>query len=365
MKKTILIAMAALAMTACTNHTHQTTRLVDTLRLKDYLPENCNNIPVTTVEKAKYPVIDIHSHDYATTKEEVEQWVKNMDACGITETHVMHCEWIGEPFETFVERYGEHKDRFRFWCCFDYTQMLKDGSADEAIAYLEKCHAMGAVGVGEMGDKGEGDLYARPTEGRGLHIDDPRMQPLLKRCAELRMPISIHIAEPYWMYLPEDKHNDGLPNAAIWHVDTTKVGCLGYNELMASFENALRENPQTIFIACHFLNMNQDLPRLGALLDTYPNLYVDIAGRVAEAAQTPRATRAFLIEHQDQVVFGTDNGMDASMYRNMFRVLETEDEHFYIPEYNYHWALSAFYLPDTVLEKIYYTNSQRILNEYK
>jgi predicted TIM-barrel fold metal-dependent hydrolase len=243
--------------------------------------------------------------------------------------------------------------------------MMQDGSADETIAYLEKCKEMGAVGVGEMGDKGQGDLYARPTEGYGLHIDDARLKPVWAKCAELKMPVNIHVGEPYWMYLPQDANNDGLPNGAVWHVDTTAADCLGYEGLMETFENALRENPKTIFIACHYLNMNQDLPRLGAMLDKYPNMYIDISARVAESAHTPRATRAFLIKYQDRVLFGTDNGMAADMYRNIFRILETEDEHIYIHDFNYHWPLSAFYLPDTVLEKIYNKNAQRILNEYK
>ena len=62
---------------------------MDTLLLRDYRPVNVNNIPVTYVEKAKYPVIDMHSHDYVQSPEEVEAWVKNMDACNIRETHVM------------------------------------------------------------------------------------------------------------------------------------------------------------------------------------------------------------------------------------------------------------------------------------
>jgi len=367
MKKLLIFALAALAMVACTNNSGSkpVESPMDTILLNDYRPVNVNNIPETYIEKGKFPVIDFHSHDYATSKEEVAEWVKTMDACGITETHIMHCSWIGDPLESVIERYADYPDRFKFWCCFDYTQMLQDGSADEAIAYLEKCHALGAIGVGEMGDKGEGDLYARPTEGRGIHLDDPRLHPVLTKCGELHMPISIHIAEPYWMYLPQDRYNDGLPNGAVWHVDTTAAGCLGYNGLMTSFENAVRENPNTIFIACHYLNMNQDLPRLGALLDKYPNLYVDIAARVAEAAQTPRATRDFLIKYQDRVLFGTDNGMGADMYRNIFRVFETADEHFYIHDFNYHWALSGFYLPDSVLEKIYNKNATRILQEYK
>jgi predicted TIM-barrel fold metal-dependent hydrolase len=262
-----------------------------------------------------------------------------------------------------VAAYAPYKDHFRFWCCFDYSDMSEAG-IQKACELLARYHdELGAVDVGELGDKGEGDLYARPVEGKDIHIDDPRIKPLIAKCAELKMPVSIHIAEPYWMYLPMDETNDGLVNAVTWHVDTTD--CLGYNALVNTFENAVRDNPNTIFIACHYLNMNHDLPRLGAMLDKYPNMYIDIAARVAESAHTPRATREFLIKYQDRVLFGTDNGMDPQMYRNIFRVLESNDEHFYIPDYGYHWALSGFNLPDEVLKKLYHDNAARILNEYR
>jgi len=330
--------------------------------LQNYNPQNVNNIPVTQVDKPRYMVLDMHSHDYATSEQEIDQWVKNMDACGIEKTNLMHCSWIGDDFETMIKKYAKYKDRFNFWCCFDYSHYGKPDFAKHCIAQLEKAKKMGATGVGELGDKGIGDTYARPVSGENIHIDDPALAPVLDKCGELNMPISIHIAEPYWMYLPCDSTNDGLMNAGNWHVDTSAPNCLNYDEVVKSFENAVAAHPNTIFIACHYLNMNHDLPRLGALLDKYPNLYIDISARVGESAQTPRATRAFLIKYQDRVLFGTDNGMECGMYRTIFRVLETEDEHFYIPDFAYHWYYSAFYLPDTVLEKIYRLNAEKLLN---
>ena len=140
MKQVILFVAVALALVGCGNTaTEQPKTIADTLLLSDFRPVNVNNIPQTFVEKAKYPIIDMHSHDYVASAEEVDQWVKNMDAVGVTETHIMHCSWIGRPFEEFVELYSPHADRFRFWCSLDYTQLLQDGTPDEAIAYLEKC----------------------------------------------------------------------------------------------------------------------------------------------------------------------------------------------------------------------------------
>ncbi|MGN6297458.1 MAG: hypothetical protein ACTHM7_11805 [Ginsengibacter sp.] len=75
--------------------------------------------------------------------------------------------------------------------------------------------------------RGEGELYYKPTPGRGLHIDDPQMKPLLRKCGELHLPISIHVAEGQWMYEPIDSTNDGLINAARWHVDMNKPNKLG------------------------------------------------------------------------------------------------------------------------------------------
>ena len=363
-KHCLFLAVIALIAASCAAPKGENASVnpADKILLKDFNPTVVNNLPVTEVDRAKYTIIDMHSHDYAVNQEEIAQWVKVMDEVGVEHTAIMHCSWIGRPFEEVVEAYAPFKERFRLWCCFDYSDMSEAG-IQKACEKLEQYHAMGAVGVGELGDKGEGDTYARPVEGKDIHIDDPRIRPLIQKAGELKMPISIHIAEPYWMYLPMDETNDGLVNAVTWHVDTTN--CYGYDKLMETFENAVRENPNTIFIACHYLNMNHDLPRLGALLDKYPNMYMDISARVAESAHTPRATREFLIKYQDRVLFGTDNGMEADMYRKIFRVLETNDEHFYVPEYGYHWALSGFNLPDEVLYKLYRGNAERIIKEYK
>ena len=95
--------------------------------------------------------------------------------------------------------------------------------------------------------------------GWGLHIDDPQMKPLLEKCAALHMPVSIHVAEDAWMYQNADSTNDGLMNAAEWKVDMTKKGILDHDQLVATLEHAVKDNPKTIFIACHLANCCSDL----------------------------------------------------------------------------------------------------------
>lgn len=329
------------------------------LLLKDFRPVSIYAIPVTIPEKAKFPVIDMHSHPYALNLAQLDSWVKTMDQMGITKTIIL-TGTSGPQFDSLVNVYGKYPDRFELWCGFDYTGYDKPGFGPSAVKELERCFKKGAKGVGELGDKGAGELYSKPVPGYGMHIDDTRMKPLLQKCAELHMPINIHIAEPYWMYLPADSTNDGLMNSATWKVNV-KPGMLNHAELIKSLENAVRDNPKTLFIACHFANCGYDLSIVGRLLDKYSNLYLDISARYAETATIPRYMEKFYSQYQDRLLYGTDMGMDKSMYKITFRVLETLDEHFYESElFGYHWSMNGFGLSENILKKLYMSNAKKI-----
>ncbi|MEX0290520.1 MAG: amidohydrolase family protein [Flavobacteriaceae bacterium] len=330
------------------------------LLLKDFAPVSIYNTAKTTIEKAKYPVTDVHTHPYAKTEMEIAEWVQTMDKAGIEKSIVLTYT-TGKEFDSIYAVYSKYEDRFEIWCGFDYTGYEEEGWSDRAIKELERCKEVGARGVGELGDKGAGLFYSKPTEAKGMHIDDPRMQPLLKRCGELGMPVSIHVADPYWMYLPMDRHNDGLMNAYTWKIDTTREGLLLHQELVNSLEKAVKNNPNTVFIACHLANCSHDLSIIGGLLDRNPNLFAEIGARYAELAPIPRHVNAFFEKYQDKLLYGTDMGMSSSMYQTTFRILESKDEHFYIRDlFSYHWPLNGLDLSDSVLKKLYQDNVKRI-----
>ena len=332
-----------------------------TLKLKDYRPQSIYKVPVSKTPHAKYPVIDVHSHPYAVTKEELAQWVKTMDAAGIAKTIIL-TQATGARFDSLYALYSPYGDRFEVWCGFDYTGCQETGWTKKAVAELVRCHRAGAKGVGELGDKGLGESFSEPEGTYGLHVDDARMKALYEKCAELKMPVSIHVAEPYWMYLPMDSTNDGLMNAYEWNVDMTKKGILNHAELVKTLENAVRENPKTVFIACHLANCEYDLGILGTLLQRFPNLYAEFGARYGETATIPRYMNSFCEKYQDRLLYGTDMGYSPHMYETTFRILESNDEHFYETDlFGYHWPLYGFGLQDQVLRKIYGENAKKIL----
>jgi len=309
--------------------------------------------------RARFPVIDMHAHNYARTDAQVAEWVRTMDELGIKKAVILS-DAHGKAFDGVVARYRKYPGRFSVWCGFDYTGYDRPGFGPGAVAELERCYKAGAEGVGELGDKGRGLFYSKPAAW-GMHLDDERMDPLLEKCGELGMPISIHEADPMWMYEPMDKHNDGLMNAYSWRLDN-QTNILTHAQLLGTLERALARHPHTTFVACHLANCCYDLARLAEMLEKHPNLYADISARYAELAPIPRAAAKFFQKYQDRLVYGTDMGRAKPMYLTTFRILETEDEHFYDWNlFSYHWPLSGLGLENRVLRKVYAGNAEKIL----
>jgi predicted TIM-barrel fold metal-dependent hydrolase len=331
------------------------------IRLKDYRPTSIYKISVTTARLHNIPVIDMHSHPYAASSQELDAWVKTMDRYNIKKTLILTVA-TGAKFDSIYNVYSKYGDRFEIWCGFDYTGWGTLAWPQSGLRELQRCHDKGAKGVGELGDKGMGELYSKPVPGKGIHIDAAALQPLLKKCGELKMPVSVHVAEPQWMYEPMDSTNDGLMNAFAWKIDSSQPGLIGHDALVNTLENVVKQNPATTFIACHFANCESDLSKIGKLLQKYPNLYADIAARYAETAPIPRYMKKFYQDNAGKLVYGTDMGMDAAMYQTTFRILESADEHFYDHDLlGYHWPLHGFDLDKATLTSVYFKNAEKIL----
>src|SRR5688500_2831258 len=340
----------------------------ENFKLHEFRPVSVFNTPQTLITKAKYPVIDMHAHAW-DLHSDISEWVNRMEVANIENAVVLSFE-TGEKFDAIFHQYRNYKNRFSVWCGFDYTGYDHNTEwTTNAIHELRRCKELGAEGVGELGDKGMGEYYSSPVPGIGMHLNDERMDPLLEECGRLNMPISIHIADPIWMYLPMDIHNDGMMNAYNWRIGM-KEGMLNHGELLKTLEQAVQKHPDTIFIACHFANCTHDLQIVGAMLDKYKNLYADISSRLKEIATVPRYARSFIEKYQDRLFFGSDVGYDTTrpirysteIYEISFRMLESADEHIY--EHNlfkYHWPLYGLELSDDVLKKLYSDNAKKIL----
>jgi uncharacterized protein len=339
------------------------TGLQDSLLHKDYRPQSIFKIPQTLILKAKYPAFDMHAHlpGGGNLDSIAIALLKNMDEAGIQKTILLCHGNTGSAIDKILAVFGKYPGRFEIWSGLDLSGFDKPGFCPSTIAELERCVKLGVKGIGEIVDKGRGDMLgsASPT----MHIDDPRMDPVLEKLADLKLPINVHVGDPKWMYEPMNAHNDLLFESYYFRLDNQK-GILDHAEMIATLERAVKKHPRTTFIASHFLNLTYDLDRLGKLFDKYPNLYADVSQREAYVAAIPRFAKQFMEKYADRLLYGTDQMVSQSMYRNTFRIWESLDEHFYAWDVsNTPWPLSGLGLSNATLKKLYQGNALRILKK--
>ena len=327
--------------------------------------------------------MDVHCHG-ARPVEQLPEWVKTMDDVGVEKAVIFIAAGVADRFAEAAKPYQQYAGRFELWCGFDMAGNDEPGFEAKAVKALEECHKAGAVGVGEVSDKGWGFAYRAPRAGASRRRS--RAEPPARRSARrvARTPTTLAwirsgtIAPnsacrltstspiPIWSYQPQDAHNDGLMNGYTWRIDDKQPGIYGHDALIRSLERAVEKHRKTVFIACHLANLEYDLTRLGGMLDRNPNLFVDISARFAEVAPIPRAVNAFLRKYPDRVLYGTDMPYTQKIFSTTFRILESNDEHFYEQDiyfnFDYHWPLHGLGLPDALLKKIYRENA---MNAFK
>ena len=364
--KTLLFSILCASLMLVSNAQQRQMRaagLQDSLLLKDYKPQSIFNIPKTIVLKAKYPAIDMHMHaprGGGNLDSIALVMIKNMNLTNVQKT-ILFCG-TGKAFDQMAAVFGKYPDRFELWCGFDLSDYDKPGFGAATIAELERCVKLGAKGVGEISDKGRGLVRGSGT-GQTIHLDDPRMDPILEKLADLKLPINCHTGDPRWMYEPMDAKNDLLFEAYYFRLDNQK-GIRNHAEMVETLERAVKRHPRTTFVACHFMNLSYDLNQLGKMFDKYPNLYADISQREAYVASIPRFAREFIEKYADRLVWGTDQGYSLPMYRNSFHILETLDEHFYAWDVsNTRYCLYGLGLSDATLKKLYRDNALKFLKK--
>jgi predicted TIM-barrel fold metal-dependent hydrolase len=331
-------------------------RQAGAVRLEDWRPKSSLVVPRTDTPKAKYRAIDVHSHAYARTPEEVAQWVSVMDEVGVEKTIVLTGA-VGKRFDDLVELYSKpYPERFVLYAGLLGGDIDAPDYPQRTAAELERCYRKGARGLGELSDKGSGFVRASSPEKR-LHPDDPRLDPFWKKAAELKLPANIHMADHPSAWEPPNYTQERTPDFQRYNQYEHNVP--SHAEILEIRDRLLARHPDNVFIACHLSNQGHDLASLSKAMDRFPNLYLDISARQYEIGRQPRYAAKFLAKYKDRILFGTDRGMEADMYRGFWQVLETADE--YLAGQSW-WMLYGLDLPDEALRALYRENAVRLLN---
>lgn len=340
---------------------------MDDVLVKDHAPRSSLITTESFIERPRFPAIDVHAHHYPgrkrdqTPAEALAAWVATQQEVGVEKTVILTGA-TGDQFDRLAEFYlGPYPDQFQLYCGLASEGLDEPGYGEHAATELERCYRTGARGVGELSDKGFGLTGDRKLDAdKRLHVDDDRLDLFWRKCAELDLPVNVHIADHPSAWQPPDIFQERTP---IFQQYNQHGGDgLSHGALIDTLPRLLKKQPETTFIACHLANLGHDLKHLSDLLDAHSNLYVDISARDYEIGRQPRAASRFLKAYHNRVLFGSDMGMDKGMYRSWWRLLESADEYM---EGRISWRYYGLELPENVLKALYRDNASRILNNRK
>jgi predicted TIM-barrel fold metal-dependent hydrolase len=203
--------------------------------------------------------------------------------------------------------------------------------------------------IGEWMDRGV--VGYKIWVGVSPAINNPANDATLTKMEQMRFPgASVHIAQPY---------------PTRWVMDPVK-----FWEAQHAWKAVLDRHPKLLVVNAHmldFFNSDEQLAYLGYMLETYPNLNVDLAARFQQFHRMTREKlRDFIIKYSDRILFGTDiSDVKAESvpdmverYHRCFQLAETEN----VVQGGFfgRTETKGLALPRDVLEKIYFRNAMRI-----
>ena len=329
------------------------------LRLSDFTPRSELKVATHVVEQPRFPVIDYHNHLDSQSPEEV---LRIMDASGV-EKIVNITMQVGQAALDSLDRFrSASPDRFAAYGWMDWTGVDRGDFVQVSKDHLERLVEHGAVGIKFWKDLG---LTLRDAGGDLLRIDDERWAPIFDKATELGIPVMFHTADPDAFFTPIDQFNERYEELAA-HPDWSFYGAqVPKLELLAQRDRVIARHPKTTFVCAHLAESGENLAYVSKLLDSNPNLYVDISARTPELGRQPYTARKFMLKYADRIVFGTDLLPEVEMYRLYYRVLETADEYFDYPSHasrQGRWNVYGLFLPEDVLRKVYRENALKLLN---
>ncbi len=359
------------------------------LLLQDFQPISVLQVPVTRVERPRFPVIDIHSHlswsgragagaedaQAVTILAPPADVLKVMDRRGI-QLMVNLTGGRGTGLERTIRDFqSAHPGRFLMFTEPWWSRAAEADYPKFQADEIGRAARAGARGLKVLKTLG---LYLRDggPNGRLVSIDDRRFDPMWEACAALNLPVAIHIADPVAFFRPTDRFNERYEELHH-HPDWSFHGrdFPSFDDMIEARNRLFARHPRTTWIALHVGHHAEDLGEVSRSLERFPNMHVELGARIGELGRQPRTARRFFERYQDRIMFGTDavpNGTETpqqlfgeELYEIYYRFLETEDEYFdYAPAPippQGRWRIYGLGLQESILKKVYHDNAARLL----
>jgi predicted TIM-barrel fold metal-dependent hydrolase len=334
-----------------------------------YNPKSSLVVPANPVSRAKFPFIDVHSHQRDVTEETIKRLVKEMDELNMglmvnlsgrrSTGSAEDIDGQKAMFSMIKQFEAVAPGRFVVFTNLSFRDFGTAGWVNKAVADLEADVENGANGLKIFKSLG---FSVKDQNGNRVPVDHPDLDAVWRKCGELGIPVLIHSADPAQFWDPIDGSNERWLELKI--NPNRKRGDdnpVPFAQIISEQHHVFRKHPNTTFINAHMGWMANNLDKASEHLEEFPNVNFEIGAIIAELGRQPRRAKSFFVQYQDRILFGKD-AYNKEEYGTYFRVLETEDEYFpYYKKYHAFWSMYGLGLPDEVLKKVYYKNALRII----
>ena len=336
------------------------------MSFEDYDPPSSLVVEGEEIKRAKFPFVDVHSHQWRMPTMDLNELVSEMDEINMRFMINLSGSGFGPQaakdiyFDESIRNISENQpDRIGLFVNVNFNSIDVENHIESQVKIIRNAVAKGAIGLKVYKSLG---LTNKDSKGNRVRVDDERLGPIWEVCGELSIPVLIHSADPFQFWLPKDNQNER------WFELKEKPGRFyGDNSFIPPFEEIIKEqhtiferHSNTTFINAHLGWMSNDLNKLGRHLDKYPNVMTEFGAVIAELGRQPKTARQFFIDYQDRIMFGKDSYNKEEFY-TYFRILESDDEYFdYFRKRHAFWKMYGLSLPDEVLKKVYYENALRV-----
>lgn len=248
------------------------------------------------------------------------------------------------------------------------------------LAYLEKSFSNGAIAVKVWKNIG---MELKDENDELVMITHKKFDPILRLLIEKDITLLGHLGEPKNTWLPLEEmtvqgDKDYFRENPKYHMYNFP-DLPSYEEQIAVRDQLLANNPNLRFVGAHLGSLEYDVNELAKRLDRFPNMAVDMAERIShlqyQAISNWEGVRDFIINHQDQLIYGTDLRTGASdiqakgltdpeaIAKHAHEVwlrhwqFFTGDQEMKVPKVE--GTFKGLKLPKTVVDKIYRTNAEK------
>ena len=212
-------------------------------------------------------------------------------------------------------------DRFYVFTSFDVSEYFRHGKeiGKYLAKFVDNMRQCGCDGLKII----EGKPTMRKMMGAIPDFDQLCWEPLWDYLEKTQFPVLWHLNDPESCWGPEED----APRHIRLGNELYDDSFVNNEEQYRQMESILKRHPKIKFVFAHLYFMSAQLPRLATILDTYPNVMVDVTPGLeiyVNLSKNTEEASAFFEKYQDRIMYGTDIGARCVLADNAEALNEDE-----------------------------------------